>query len=135
MNVTAISENGIAHPGNRQPNNIVVSVTNQNGEPVSGLGASNFEVGALIVAPFGALVVITRVAGLGEGYYLIEVVPVGTNTWKSGTYIFGVTITRAAQKGQTLDALDVMITDHIMKHKTIPLGKRSTEQPVLKQDC
>ena len=40
--VTAFSEDTIAAPVNRQPNYIVVSVTDVNGAPVTGLGASNF---------------------------------------------------------------------------------------------
>jgi hypothetical protein len=105
MNVTAISENTIAHPGNRQPNYIVVSVTRENGEPVTGLTASNFKIDALIVGPGGALVVISRVAGGAQGFYYIDVVPVDPHTWVSGTYIFGVTVTRGTQKGQTLTSV------------------------------
>jgi hypothetical protein len=105
MIVTAISENTIAHPGNRQPNYIVVSVTNQNGEPVTGLTATNFKVEALIVGPGGALVDISRVAGGAQGLYYIDVIPVQTYTWVSGTYIFGISVTRGAQKGQTLTSV------------------------------
>jgi hypothetical protein len=106
LDVTAISENTIAHPGNRQPNYIIVSVSRENGEPVTGLTAANFKVDTLIVAPGGALVQISRVAHAGvEAYYLIEVVPIGTETWKSGTYIFGVTVTNGVERGQTLTSV------------------------------
>jgi hypothetical protein len=44
MNLTAISENTIAHPGNCDPNYIIVSFTNQNGGPITGLSAANFKV-------------------------------------------------------------------------------------------
>jgi hypothetical protein len=105
MIVTAISENAIAHPGNREPSYIVVSVTRENGEPVTGHTASNFEVEALVVGPFGAAVVISRVGGGLTGFYLIHVVPVQSYTWVGGTYIFGVTVTSGAEKGQTLTSL------------------------------
>ena len=105
LDVTAISENTIAHPGNRQPNYIIVSVSRENGEPVAGLTAPNFKVGTLIVGPGGALVVISRVAGGAQGFYFIDVVPIRTETWKSGTYIFGISVTNGAEKGQTLTSV------------------------------
>jgi hypothetical protein len=102
MNLTAISENTIAHSGNREPNYILVSVTNQNGGPITGLSATNFKVRALIVGPGGADIEVSRVGGGAEGFYYIDVVPVQSYTWVSGPYIFGVSVTRGAQKGQTL---------------------------------
>ena len=42
--INAFSEDTIAAPGNRQPNYIVVSVTDVNGNPVPGLGVNNFKV-------------------------------------------------------------------------------------------
>jgi hypothetical protein len=105
LDVTAISENTIAHPGNRQPNYIIVSVSRENGEPVTGLSASNFKVYTLIVGPGGALVDISRVGGGAQGFYFIDVIPIGTQTWKSGTYIFGITVTNGAEKGQTLTSV------------------------------
>jgi hypothetical protein len=101
--VIAFSEDTIAAPGNRQPNYIEVSVTDGNGEPVTGLAAANFKVDPMIVGPGGALVNITRVTG-GRlpGFYHIEVVPILTQTWKAGVYIFAVAVQRGADKGQTL---------------------------------
>jgi hypothetical protein len=82
--VTAFSEDTIAAPGNRQPNYIVVSVTDANGIPITGLGISDFKVDPMIVGPGGALVNITSVTG-GRlpGFYNINVVPIRTETWKS----------------------------------------------------
>ena len=101
--VTALSEDTIAAPGNRDPNYIVVSVTDKDGEPITGLGTSNFQVDPMIVAPFGALVDITMVTGGGlAGFYRIDVVPIGTETWKSGVYIFAISVTSMADKGQAL---------------------------------
>jgi hypothetical protein len=42
LRTTAFSEDAIAAPGNRQPNYIVISVTDSNGVPVTGLAAGNF---------------------------------------------------------------------------------------------
>jgi hypothetical protein len=64
--VSAFSEDTIAAPNNRQPNYIVVSVTDVNGVPVPGLGVPNFKVNAMIVGPGGALVDIP--AYYQEGY-------------------------------------------------------------------
>jgi len=101
--VTAFSEDTIAAPGNRQPNYIVVSVTDINGVPVTGLGATNFKVDPMIVGPGGALVNITTVtAARLQGFYLVNVVPINTQTWKAGVYIFAVAVERAPDRGQTL---------------------------------
>jgi hypothetical protein len=101
--VSAVSEDTIAAPGNRQPNYIVASVTDANGTPVTGLVAANFKVDAMIVGPGGALVDITRVAqGQLPGFYFIDVVPIRQETWKSGTYIFGIAVQKGADKGQAL---------------------------------
>ena len=104
--VEASSEDTIAAPGNRQPNYIEVSVTDVNGVPVTGLGVPNFKVDPMIVGPGGALVNITSVlAGRLPGFYHINVVPINTQTWKSGVYIFAVAVERAADKGQTLTSV------------------------------
>ena len=101
--VSALSEDTIAAPGNRNPNYITVSVTDANGVPVTGLGAANFRVDPMIVGPGGALVNIVSVsAGRLPGFYLIQVVPINIETWKSGTYIFCVAVTRSADQGQSL---------------------------------
>ena len=104
--VEALSEDTIAEPGNRRPNYIVVSVTDEEGRPVSGLDASNFRVDAMIVGPGGALVDITDVkTGRLPGFYHINVVPMQMYTWKSGTYIFAVAVEAGAGRGQTLTSV------------------------------
>jgi hypothetical protein len=101
--VNALSEDTIAAPANRQANYIVVSVTNANGIPVTGLGISNFKVDPVIVGPGGALVNITGVtAGRLPGIYLVLVVPIATQTWKAGVYIFAVAINNGPDQGQNL---------------------------------
>ena len=101
--VTAFSEDTIAAPGNRQPNYIIVSITSANGVPVTGLGTSNFKVDPMIVGPGGALVNITGItAGRLPGFYNLNVVPIRTETWKPGVYIFAVAVERGVDKGQAL---------------------------------
>lgn len=101
--VTAFSEDTIASPGNRQPNYIVASVTDTNGKPVSGLTAANFKVNPLIVGPGGALVNIIQVyAGIFPGFYHINVVPIGAQTWKAGVYIFAIVAQAGTNHGQAL---------------------------------
>jgi len=101
--VNAFSEDTIAAPGNRQFNYIVVSITDLNGMPVTGLGMTNFKVDPMIVGPGGALVNIAGAsAGRLPGFYHINVVPIRTETWKKGVYIFAVAVERGEDRGQTL---------------------------------
>ncbi len=101
--VSAFSEDSIAAPGNRQPNYIIVSVTDENGIPITGLDVPNFKVDPMIVGPGGALVNITSVsAGRLAGFYHVNVVPIRTETWKSGVYIFAVAVEKGSDKGQAL---------------------------------
>lgn len=104
--LSAFSEDTVANPANRQPNYIVVSATDTNGEPVTGLNESNFKVDPMIVGPGGALVNITSVRpGRLPGFYLINVVPIRTETWKAGVYIFAVAVEAGGNKGQTLTSV------------------------------
>ena len=101
--VNTLSEDTIAAPGNRQSNYIVVSVTDSNGLPVTGLGIPNFKVDPVIVGPGGALVNITNVtSGRLPGVYIVFVVPISSQTWKSGVYIFAVAVTNGTNHGQNL---------------------------------
>lgn len=101
--VTAFSEDTIAAPGNRLTNYIIVSVTDVNGTPVNGLAVANFMVDPMIVGPGGALVDIKSVAaGRLPGFYHVNVVPIRTETWKPGVYVFAVAVERGADKGQSL---------------------------------
>jgi len=101
--VNAVSEDTIAAPGNRQPNYITVSVTDASGAPVNGLASGDFRVDPMVVGPGGALVNITSVnAGRLPGFYFVNVVPINTQTWKSGTYIFAVAVSHSGNQGQNL---------------------------------
>ena len=100
---SALSEDTIAAPGNKLNNYITVSVSDFNGVPTTGLNAKNFKVNAMIVGPGGAQVNITSVgAGVLPGFYLVNVVPIGSNTWKPGVYIFAIAVKRNADQGQCL---------------------------------
>ena len=102
---------GIAAVGNSDPILLVVSVTDADGVPVSGLAATDFSIDAQVVAPFGSQVEIAA-AGAGQhGDYLLRVVPVtyqGTQyTWALGRYIFFLAVTRGVDQGQTVCAVFV----------------------------
>lgn len=101
--VNASSEDTIAAPGNRQTNYVVVSVTDSVGNAVTGLTASNFRVQPAIVGPGGALVdIVSASAAALPGVYIVRVVPINTQTWKAGVYIFAVAVERGADRGQNL---------------------------------
>lgn len=103
LHVQALSEDAIAAPGNRNPNYIVVSVTDASGVPVTGLAASNFQVDPMVVGPGGALVNITScTVGRLAGTYLLQVVPIKTETWKAGGYLFAVAVDAGGNHGQAL---------------------------------
>jgi hypothetical protein len=101
--VTAFSEDTIAAPGNRDPNYIIISVTDRHGEPVTGLGMSNVSVDPMIVGPGGAKVDVVDIrAGRLPGFYNIRVVPIERETWAKGVYIFAVAVEKGGDRGQTL---------------------------------
>lgn len=101
--VTALSEDTVAAPWNRLSNYICVSVTDANGNPVTGLTVDNFKVDPMIAAPGGAVVHISSFfAGRLPGFYYINVVPVDMNTWKHGVHIFAVVVEKGKDRGQTL---------------------------------
>ncbi len=104
--VTALSEDTIAAPGNRNVNYIIVSVTKDDGTPLTGLAVSNFKVDPMIVGPGGAQVNIKSVtAGRLPGFYFVDVVPINTQTWKKGVYIFAIAVESGGNKGQTLTSV------------------------------
>ena len=42
------------------------------------------------------------VPGRLPGFYLVNVVPIGTETWKAGVYLFAISVTQGVKHGQTL---------------------------------
>lgn len=106
--VQALGNERIADPGDRDESSVLLSVTDANGEPVTGLTAANVKVDAMIVAPFGALVSVVRLwGGSLPGFYRIDLVPAGTYQWRAGEYDIAVAVTQGANKGQALAAFRV----------------------------
>jgi hypothetical protein len=104
----------LATPGNSRGLPLVVSVTDADGAPVTGLGSPNFLVEAKLVAPYGSSVEIQQpngVAGGYDGFYYVRLVPTsyqGTqHTWVTGRYVFAVVVTRGGDHGQTVLAVFV----------------------------
>jgi hypothetical protein len=101
--VTAITEDTVAAPGNRLSNYICVSVTDTEGNPISGLTQDDVKVDPMISAPGGVPVYIaTFFEGRLPGFYYINVIPTEMHTWKHGVYIFAITVQKGDDKGQTL---------------------------------
>jgi hypothetical protein len=102
---------GVARVGNSDPLYLVVSVTDADGVPVGGLAAADFTIDARIVAAYGSQVEIASAGGGQHGDYSLHVVPItyqGTQyTWTLGRYIFLLTVTRGADRGQTVCAVFV----------------------------
>lgn len=107
ITVSAIAEDTIASPGNRQPLYIIIAANLADGRPVTTLTAANVAVDPIIVGPGGALfdVVSFNANGRLPGTYIMQVVPIRTETWKAGTYVIGVNIVRGTDKGQTLTSV------------------------------
>ncbi len=103
LSVTAIGEDTIAAPGNASTSYIIVSVEDSTGAGVAGLVAANFKLGTEIVGAGGSTSSISSVSN-GEitGTYLLKIIPLAGQTWKSGVYIHSVAVTHGADKGQAL---------------------------------
>ncbi|MFL5385606.1 MAG: hypothetical protein ACJ8GN_24060 [Longimicrobiaceae bacterium] len=100
--VQAVGNETIADPGDRDAAVILLSVTDANGEPVTGLGTANVRIDAMLVAAYGAEVSILRMSGSTlPGFYAIDLVPYGTYQWKAGEFDIAVAVTQGSNKGQT----------------------------------
>ena len=102
----------LATPGNSRRLPLIVSVTDADGVPVTGLTAANFTVEAKLVGPGGSTVEIQEpdgVSGGDDGFYYVDLVPTsfqGTqHTWVTGRYIFSVSVTSGGDHGQTVLAV------------------------------
>jgi hypothetical protein len=93
---------GVARPGTRDKLYLVVSVSNNNGTPRTGLTAGAFQVDPIIVAAGGGGVNIANVAERQPGAYLLEIVPIPAAAWELGRYIFWIAVTAGSNKGQTV---------------------------------
>jgi hypothetical protein len=100
--VTAVCDDTIEPAANRLSNNVVLSVTDHHGTPVTGLGVTNFKAQPVAITPSVSMVNIVGVsAGVFPGIYLVDVAAVGKK-WKDGVYIFAVAIARGPDHGQCL---------------------------------
>lgn len=102
----------LATPGNSRGLPLIVSVTDADGVPVTGLTLANFRADAKLVAPYGSSVEIQEPDGVGgghDGFYYVRLVPTiyqgARHTWKAGRYIFTVAVTRGGDHGQTVLAV------------------------------
>ncbi len=103
LNVTAIAEDTVAAPGNALNLYLIVSITDANGTGVPGLSMANFNIGSEIVGPGGSTSHIGAVGGGAvAGVYHLTLLPLAGQTWKSGVYIYSVTVAKGADLGQTL---------------------------------
>lgn len=102
--IQATSEDVIAEPGNRLPNYLVLSITDADGHPVPGIGASHIQVDPLVVGPGGSLVNVIEVVPSSriDGFYVVKLQPISQATWKAGTYVFAIVVNKGGYRGQAL---------------------------------
>ena len=101
-----LAEEAMAAPVGRQPHHLVVSVTDVQGRPVTGLAGCDFTVGPLIVGPPGNPVEVAGVApGRSPGSYLISLASCGARAWQKGIYLFTIAASSGSDSGQTLAAV------------------------------
>ncbi|MBW3571024.1 MAG: hypothetical protein KY467_07950 [Gemmatimonadetes bacterium] len=104
LTVEAVAEDTLTAPEERPTNRIVASVTDPNGEPVTGLTAANFRIHPMASDNGGANVHVTQVRpGPLAGFYHIDVVPNGGRS----VCVFAIAASRGADKGQTLATVAV----------------------------
>ena len=106
LTVEAVAEDTLAAPEERPTNRIVASVTDPNGEPVTGLTAANFRIDPM-ASGNGANVHVAQVSAARlPGFYHIHVVPNGGTAGRSA-HVFAIAASRGADKGQTLATVAV----------------------------
>lgn len=107
LTVEAVSEDTVAAPEVERPtNHIVASVTDPNGEPVTGLTAANFRIDPMISGNGAQVNVASVRAGRLPGFYHINVVPTPQEE-RRGIHVFAIAASRGADKGQTLATVAV----------------------------
>jgi hypothetical protein len=93
LDIVAHGNPTTAKSGNRNPAQILVSVTDASGTPVNGLTSSDITFDTLLVGPGGANVVLdTFGTATFGGYYRLDVVPLGTLKWVSGEFDIAVMV-------------------------------------------
>jgi hypothetical protein len=107
LNVEAVAEDTLVASEDRPANRIVASVTDPNGEPVTGLTAANFRIDPM-AAGNGLKVNVARVSAARlPGFYHIDVVPAAAEPRPRSVCVFAIAASRGADKGQTLATLAV----------------------------
>jgi hypothetical protein len=106
LTVEAVAEDTLTAPEERPTNRIVASVTDPNGEPVTGLTAANFRIDPMASGNGAAVHVAQVSAARLPGFYHIHVVPNGGNGAGS-VHVFAIAASRGADKGQTLATVAV----------------------------
>lgn len=107
LTVEAVSEDAVAaHEVQRPTNHIVASVTDPNGEPVTGLTAANFRIDPMISGNGAHVNVASVSAGRLPGFYHINVVP-NPEESPRGIHVFAIAASRGTDKGQTLATVAV----------------------------
>src|SRR5687768_14800516 len=98
LTVEAVAEDTLTAPEERPTNRIVASVTDPNGEPVTGLTAANFRIDPMATAN-GAQVNVARVSAARlPGFYHIDVVP-ANGAGHRKVCVFAIAASRGADKG------------------------------------
>lgn len=106
LTVEAVAEDTLTAPEERPTNRIVASVTDPNGEPVTGLTAANFRIDPM-ASGNGANVLVAQVSAARlPGFYHIHVVPNGA-TGAGSVHVFAIAASRGPDKGQTLATVAV----------------------------
>ena len=106
LNVEAVAEDAAAAAEEPPTKRIVASVTDPNGEPVTGLTAANFRIDPM-AASNGAKVNVTRVsAGRLPGFYHIDIAN-GAEPQPRSVCVFAIAASRGTDKGQTLATVAV----------------------------
>lgn len=108
LNISALSEDVLAAPGNKEANYIIVSVTDQDGKPVGNLDVHDFIIKAIVTPDGGRISHDIRVVESDfSGVYVVEVVPFKNETWKKGVYIFAVGVHKKFDRGQAIVDVDM----------------------------
>jgi len=111
LQVSAIFVPGVASAGSAGVAFAAVSVTDENGVPVSGQGESNFRF-AVIANPGGEPepMTIRLNTERGDGFYLASLFRRSghiSDTWDAGDYLVGIQVSVSGSRGQTVGILHV----------------------------
>ncbi len=103
LSISAITEIAGASPGNSERSCICLAITDRDGKGVLDLTETNFRLEQLLGAFGGSLSVIDKVVNQARiGFYTLDIVPSGSNTWDAGVFIFGVKVETEDDDGMKL---------------------------------